>query len=591
MYSQEGDERGTTLEVSVRDNNVDQALKALKKKMQREGTFREMKRRRHYEKPSERRQRKKANHEGSNQVTKVVEYLEKYLRTSKTSFVKTLLNQVVRHESLSTGCISGMHSLRKLLAAYPDRFLIHGDGRVSLTKSRRMALSDPAKSCATKRYGTSESASTLSTKEIRVGQSAEETAQTRVHISFTEDINSSQPSDFRDKNNNLDSSSSNKQRESFHEASRSESSRDLDRGLRFVEKLLESHGPMVLQDIHTSIVASRKLDRPTRRILGRTPEELLSILLLKKDTFHVIAPSDLVVLHKTTQMRLNPWTTGLKKVEEYLTESHQLNQLVDFIRENLTAKERQVFGDTKKKVKRTLAHYQDIFLNISEVISLRSALRPSSSKGKRKKRKKRSSSLVNQTKGMKDGEEMDDENPSKKPKMEPTFPTAAGPVVVHVVQTAEEWIQACHPLFESASSVVGIDCDSKWFVMRQWEGKVIATEIQRNVPPASPPSTETKLFSASSASGSQELGVANNFGESCTESQEHVGECRAPSKTGDIFHQLLLLLTSPTILKVSIFLHCLHFPMSNEFENDYKMLSQLTNEICTHRNVDKSDRS
>ena len=48
------------LEVSVRDNNVDQALKVLKKKMQREGTFREMKRRRHYEKPSERRQRKKA---------------------------------------------------------------------------------------------------------------------------------------------------------------------------------------------------------------------------------------------------------------------------------------------------------------------------------------------------------------------------------------------------------------------------------------------------------------------------------------------------------------------------------------------------
>jgi small subunit ribosomal protein S21 len=48
------------LEVSVRDNNVDQALKALKKKMQREGTFREMKRRRHYEKPSEKRQRKKA---------------------------------------------------------------------------------------------------------------------------------------------------------------------------------------------------------------------------------------------------------------------------------------------------------------------------------------------------------------------------------------------------------------------------------------------------------------------------------------------------------------------------------------------------
>jgi small subunit ribosomal protein S21 len=38
----------------VRDNNIDQALRVLKKKMQREGVFREMKRRRFYEKPSER---------------------------------------------------------------------------------------------------------------------------------------------------------------------------------------------------------------------------------------------------------------------------------------------------------------------------------------------------------------------------------------------------------------------------------------------------------------------------------------------------------------------------------------------------------
>ena len=41
------------LQVLVRDNNVDQALRILKKKMQREGVFREMKRRRFYEKPSE----------------------------------------------------------------------------------------------------------------------------------------------------------------------------------------------------------------------------------------------------------------------------------------------------------------------------------------------------------------------------------------------------------------------------------------------------------------------------------------------------------------------------------------------------------
>jgi small subunit ribosomal protein S21 len=48
------------LQVLVRDNNVDQALKALKKKMQREGIFREMKLRGHYEKPSEKRAREKA---------------------------------------------------------------------------------------------------------------------------------------------------------------------------------------------------------------------------------------------------------------------------------------------------------------------------------------------------------------------------------------------------------------------------------------------------------------------------------------------------------------------------------------------------
>ena len=51
---------GGQVQVLVRDNNVDQALKALKKKMQREGIFREMKLRRHYEKPSERRAREAA---------------------------------------------------------------------------------------------------------------------------------------------------------------------------------------------------------------------------------------------------------------------------------------------------------------------------------------------------------------------------------------------------------------------------------------------------------------------------------------------------------------------------------------------------
>ena len=52
--------RRPIVQVVVRDTNVDQALKALKKKMQREGVFREMKLRRSYEKPSERRAREKA---------------------------------------------------------------------------------------------------------------------------------------------------------------------------------------------------------------------------------------------------------------------------------------------------------------------------------------------------------------------------------------------------------------------------------------------------------------------------------------------------------------------------------------------------
>ena len=48
------------MQIIVRDNNVDQALRALKKKLQREGVYREMKLRRHYEKPSEKRAREKS---------------------------------------------------------------------------------------------------------------------------------------------------------------------------------------------------------------------------------------------------------------------------------------------------------------------------------------------------------------------------------------------------------------------------------------------------------------------------------------------------------------------------------------------------
>tara|TARA_B100001123_G_C15266861_1_gene1008748 strand:+ start:287 stop:487 length:201 start_codon:yes stop_codon:yes gene_type:complete len=48
-----------SIEVTVKDNNVEQALRSLKKRMQREGLFREMKLRKHYEKPSLRKAREK----------------------------------------------------------------------------------------------------------------------------------------------------------------------------------------------------------------------------------------------------------------------------------------------------------------------------------------------------------------------------------------------------------------------------------------------------------------------------------------------------------------------------------------------------
>ena len=54
------DKECKSVQVQVRDNNVDQALRVLKKKLQREGVFREMKLKQHFEKPSVKRAREKA---------------------------------------------------------------------------------------------------------------------------------------------------------------------------------------------------------------------------------------------------------------------------------------------------------------------------------------------------------------------------------------------------------------------------------------------------------------------------------------------------------------------------------------------------
>ena len=48
------------MKIEVIDNQIEQALKALKKQMQKDGAFQEMKRRAYYEKPSVKRKRKQA---------------------------------------------------------------------------------------------------------------------------------------------------------------------------------------------------------------------------------------------------------------------------------------------------------------------------------------------------------------------------------------------------------------------------------------------------------------------------------------------------------------------------------------------------
>jgi small subunit ribosomal protein S21 len=47
------------VEVTVNDNNVEHALRILKKKMQREGVYKDMKLHRHFEKPSVKKARKR----------------------------------------------------------------------------------------------------------------------------------------------------------------------------------------------------------------------------------------------------------------------------------------------------------------------------------------------------------------------------------------------------------------------------------------------------------------------------------------------------------------------------------------------------
>jgi small subunit ribosomal protein S21 len=53
-----GESEVRSVEIQVVDNNVEKAIRVLKRKLQQEGLFREMKQRKYYEKPSVKRKRK-----------------------------------------------------------------------------------------------------------------------------------------------------------------------------------------------------------------------------------------------------------------------------------------------------------------------------------------------------------------------------------------------------------------------------------------------------------------------------------------------------------------------------------------------------
>ena len=66
------------MDIKVNDNNVDGALKVLKRKLQKEGLFKEIKRRKAYEKPCEKEKRKRR--EAKKQRMKSLRYKKRTYR-------------------------------------------------------------------------------------------------------------------------------------------------------------------------------------------------------------------------------------------------------------------------------------------------------------------------------------------------------------------------------------------------------------------------------------------------------------------------------------------------------------------------------
>ena len=127
------------MQVLVRDNNVDQALKALKKKMQREGLFREMKLRNYYEKPSEKRAREKA--EAIRRARKLArKRAQREGLIAATAAPRDQALDRVLGERPGAGASSRADALERRIGASGDRASPPDDPRLATDIRRRVGL-------------------------------------------------------------------------------------------------------------------------------------------------------------------------------------------------------------------------------------------------------------------------------------------------------------------------------------------------------------------------------------------------------------------------------------------------------------------
>lgn len=405
---------------------------------------------------------KGSEYEYNNQVAKVVKYTEKFLRTCQKCSAQVVLEEVVK--SLRVACVSGVNSLKKLLASYPKCFQISKDGAVSLTRKRWQELDDePLKKVD--RSLDHPYSPMVSSVEGRLG-----------HSSYT--------------------------------------------GFEFVENLLVRKGPLTVQEIFTHVQTSTSLGKTARRAFGRTPDELLSELSFLRGTFKIIPPYDIVVLCRTNQLESNRRTTGLGKVQEYLQDRRPLVNLLSFV-----AAERKASGKDENGLNHTVAHMDQI-QDVGGVISPPTKAEQSKKKRKRSHEAETELEACNPHKKVKAKKQKKDKKhkkhkkrkrsheeqresasckPIKKLKTSCSSPPASNTVQVDVLQTVSQWISACLPLCKSQiSSAVGIECDHEWLMLRQFDGKVIATRFCGDVlsaaaaPPPPPSSVETNQVTATS---------------------------------------------------------------------------------------------